>query len=208
MLEYEQKAKAKGFSLIIGVDEAGRGPLAGPVTACAVSVRTYPFTNKIRDSKKLSAIERERAFFEILDKAYVGIGIMSEAVIDAINILRATHAAMSWAVRDVICRISKIKNPQPNFNEQVCLLIDGNSFKSDLDYRYETIIRGDEFVFSIACASIVAKVVRDRIMNIYDKVFPLYGFSRHKGYPTPEHRQILKKAGPSLIHRKTFNLNS
>ncbi len=199
MPNFEKKAKAQGFHLIIGIDEAGRGPLAGPVVAAAVLLRKSQFSSPINDSKKLSPKNRERAFHEIQKKAYVGVGIMSETVIDRCNILQSTFLAMQRAVEQLMSRI-----PEPVNANQVCLLVDGNRFKSSLPYAYQTIIQGDQKVLSIMCASIVAKVTRDRILNIYDRIFPHYGFKRHKGYPTEEHRRILSQRGPCDIHRKTF----
>ena len=204
MLKFEKKAKAQGFKLVIGVDEAGRGPLAGPVVAAAVLLRTTKFLSPINDSKKLSPSLREKAFHEIQGKAYVGIGIMSESVIDRCNILNATFIAMQRAVGQLMFKI-----PQKiHISDHVCLLIDGNQFKSSLPYAYQTIIKGDEKVLSIMCASIVAKVTRDRILNIYDHIFPHYGFKQHKGYATQEHRQRLKKFGPCAIHRRSFELGA
>ena len=204
MLVYERRSKARGFGLIIGVDEAGRGPLAGPVVAAAVALVNSRFQNPIRDSKKISPAQRERAFLEIYQKAHVGVSIISEAVIDATNILKATHMAMTAAVRHLISRLPAEQTNHQDFPGTVCLLIDGNSFKSDLEYHFETIVGGDDRSRSIACASIIAKVTRDRILNIYDRIYPQYGFKNHKGYGTLTHRLAVKRYGPSLIHRKTF----
>ncbi len=204
MLYFENKAKEKGFTFVIGVDEAGRGPLAGPVVACAVVLKKKKFRCKICDSKKINSRQREKAFEEIMQNAYVGIGIVNESIIDKINILRATHSAMSIAVASVVSKLPKSKTQARNFHKKVRILIDGNSFKSDLPYAFETIVRGDNLSLSIACASIIAKVTRDRILDNYDKEFPQYGFKRHKGYPTLAHRKALVKHGPSPIHRMTF----
>ncbi|HOW34892.1 MAG TPA: ribonuclease HII [Candidatus Omnitrophota bacterium] len=206
MLYHENKAKQKGFKVIIGVDEAGRGPLAGPVVAAAVCLKSRKFHNKICDSKKISHHQREKAFLEILQNAYVGIGIMSEAVVDSMNILNATYCAMAMAIRQLVEKLPSSKKSQRDFEKRICILVDGNSFKTDLPYAYKTIIRGDNLSMSIACASIVAKVSRDRILSIYDRIFPGYGFSVHKGYPTKDHRMVIRKRGPSPIHRKTFKL--
>ncbi len=134
----------------------------------------------------------------------MGIGIISETVIDQQNILVATFLAMRNAAEDVLSKIDQQEKINENFNQKVCLLIDGNRYNSDIPYTYKTIVNGDDSVLSIACASIVAKVTRDRILRIYDKIFPVYGFKEHKGYPTSEHREIIARFGPSLIHRKTF----
>lgn len=200
----EQKIQAQGFNLVIGIDEVGRGPLAGPVVAAAVLLKKRKFRVPIRDSKVMTPESRQEAFHEIFDNAYVGVGVMSETVIDQVNILQATFLAMTNAVRQLILRLSREKE-KIYHPSQICLLIDGNQFKSDLPYAYRTIIGGDAKILSIACASIVAKVTRDRILNMYDQIFPDYGFSQHKGYPTREHRMAIQRKGLSLIHRKTFS---
>ncbi len=202
MLEFEREAATQGYRYVIGIDEAGRGPLAGPVVAAAVALDGEDFKNPIRDSKKLSFQQRERAFVEIYDRADVGVGIMSEQVIDQHNILNATFLAMNAAVDDLVGRCS------PRFagvrEDQVRLFIDGDSFLSRVPFSYQTIIGGDARSLSVAAASIVAKVIRDRILRVYDKIFPQYGFARHKGYPTKEHREALERHGVSVIHRRTY----
>lgn len=195
--DLEHRARQEGYTLLIGVDEAGRGPLAGPVVASAVALTQPTFISRIQDSKTISPRQREAAFLEIMDKAHVGVGIISEAVIDRVNILNATYLAMTNAVNQLLGRL-------PASEEKICLLIDGDRFKSDLPYTARTIVDGDARVFSIACASIVAKVMRDRILNAYDRVFPQYGFARHKGYPTAQHKEAIRINGLSPIHRKTF----
>jgi ribonuclease HII len=197
MLYYEQKFKKTGKNLIIGIDEAGRGPLAGPVVAAAVWLKTFSFHNRIDDSKKLSAIQREKAFLEIIDKSVFGIGIINEKVIDRVNILVATQMAMEKATDQLLSRVIGLPA------RQIQLLVDG-PVKLNLSLPVANIIRGDGKSKSIASASIIAKVTRDRIMALYDKIFPQYGFKRHKGYPTMAHRGALKKFGRSLIHRQSF----
>ena len=204
MLAIEDKTRKAGFNLVIGIDEAGRGPLAGPVVAAAVALRRSDFSVPIRDSKKLSAIQREKAFHEIYRRAYVGTGIISERVIDHANILQATFFAMHNAVVNLIAWLPPAKTSQKYFSKSVCLLVDGNCFRSDLPYHFKTIIKGDERVLSIMCASIVAKVTRDRILRIYHRIYPEYGFNRHKGYATFEHRKAIRRLGPSLIQRRSF----
>lgn len=204
MFDYESQARKDGFPIVIGIDEAGRGPLAGPVVASAVALNTTQFLNKIADSKAISAGKREAAFHEIFQNGYVGIGIMSESAIDSVNILQATFCAMNAAVRQLVNHMAKLHGHNENFQREVCLLVDGNRFQSDLPLAYKTIVSGDSLCLSIACASIVAKVTRDRILNIYDKIFPQYGFCRHKGYPTQSHRLAISKYGLSPIHRRTF----
>jgi ribonuclease HII len=204
MFSYEDATKGEGYNFIIGVDEAGRGPLAGPVVASAVAIKNKKFQNPIKDSKILTVNQREKAFAEIYQNAYVGIGIINEAVIDRINILQATFLAMSDAVTQLISELPISQKEHKNFNQKIILLIDGDRFKSHLPYAYKTIVRGDALIPSISCASIIAKVKRDKIMESYDQTFPQYGFKQHKGYPTVKHKQALQRYGPSLIHRKSF----
>jgi ribonuclease HII len=197
VLYYERKFKRKGYNLIIGVDEVGRGPLAGPVMAAAVTLKTVRFKNRIDDSKKLTPSQREHAFGEIVNKSVFGIGIINEKVIDRQNIAVATRMAMEQAISGLIDKL------KPNHRKHIHILVDGN-VKLDIDLPFTNIIRGDSKSKSIACASILAKVIRDRIMFLYDRIYPQYGFLRHKGYPTKEHRTALKRFGPSLIHRTSF----
>ena len=204
MFYYEDQAKDKGFDLIVGIDEAGRGPLAGPVVAAAVCLKTRMFENKISDSKKLTPNLREKAFHEILQNSYVGVGIMNEQVVDAVNILEATFLAMTAAVFHLVRHLPLSKNTSHLMLKKICLLIDGNSFKSELPYTYKTIINGDNLSCSIACASIVAKVTRDRILSVYDRIYPEYDFKSHKGYPTQNHRKAIQQYGLSMIHRHSF----
>ena len=204
MLHYETQAQNQGLRFILGVDEAGRGPLAGPVVAAAVCLRHTNFKNRINDSKKMTAKARGAAFDEIFEKGYVGIGMVGENAIDLVNILNASHLAMEIAVKELVRRLPEAIARQDTFLGQTLLLIDGNMFRAQLPYQYQTIIGGDAKSLSIACASIVAKVYRDRILDVYDKIFPQYGFARHKGYPTQSHRQAIKEYGASIIHRKTF----
>lgn len=197
MLYYERKLKKKNYDLIIGVDEVGRGPLAGPVVAAAVILKESRFKNRIDDSKKLSSRQRESAFPEIINKSIFGIGIINEKIVDRLNILVATRLAMEEAIGQLI---TKLKQPD---KRRIYVLVDGN-VKLDINYPIKNIIRGDSKSKSIASASILAKVTRDRIMSLYDKIYPQYGFIEHKGYPTKAHKLALKRFGPSVIHRTTF----
>lgn len=203
-LHYETEAKTEGFRFILGVDEAGRGPLAGPVVAAAVCLKNFDFTCRIDDSKKLCPSDRQKAFHEIFERSFVGIGIISEVGIDQINILNASFLAMEIAVKRLISQINKETQSQI-LKEQVKILVDGNAFKTNLPYTYQTIVGGDAKSLSIASASIIAKTYRDRMMGQYDRIFPQYGFKIHKGYPTASHKMALAQYGPSMIHRKTFN---
>lgn len=189
MLEYEKKYDF--CSYICGIDEAGRGPLAGPVVAGAV---VLPHDCKIRylnDSKKLSASRRDALYDEIMEKAVaVGVGMASPARIDEINILQATYEAMRQAVGSL--------SVQPDILLNDAVTIPG------ITTVQVPIIKGDAKSMSIAAASIIAKVTRDRLMMEYDKLMPEYGFAGHKGYGTAAHIEALKKYGPSPIHRKSF----
>jgi len=212
MLAWEQKAFLEGASIIIGVDEAGRGPLAGPVVAGAVlleptplkKLRPHNYKERIDDSKKLRPSQREKAFREISDKAIFGVGIKDNRYIDRENIHKATLAAMKQAVKKLISEFCRLNNKkEKDIRKKVCVLVDG-IFGGFLPYKTIPIIKGDSKSFSIAAASIVAKVTRDAIMGRYDKKYPVYGFSKHKGYGTRFHLEAIEKYGPCLIHRKTF----
>jgi len=203
-LKEEKKLWRKGIKRVVGLDEAGRGPLAGPVVAAAVSIiancklEILKFKD-LRDSKKLAPKKRED-FYKIITKnpqIKWGIGIVSEKVIDKINITNAAELAMERALKNLERKMKK----KANF-----LIIDGNHISSkNLKARsYKLIVKGDEKVFSCALASILAKVTRDKIMERYSKKYPEYGFEIHKGYPTKFHLKMLKKYGPCKIHRKSF----
>jgi len=194
MLSHEKKAKSRGFTVIAGIDEAGRGPLAGPVVASAVILTDLKFTHRIDDSKKLSPRKRELAYQEIITKAIVGIGTAPEDVIDQINIRKATILAMKNAVTNL--------GVDPDY-----LLIDGR-LELDVPHKQKCIIRGDSKSLSIAAASIVAKVTRDRMMKSYHRLYPGYRFDLHKGYGTKAHIMKIKRFGLSPIHRRTFKLKN
>jgi len=205
VLYHENCAKKKGFKFIIGVDEAGRGPLAGPVVACAVLLTKRRFKNRIDDSKKLTPKQREMAFREIIIKSIFGLGVVSESDIDKINILQATRLAMRNAIFDLILHLEKNNNlKRHKLKKRLCALVDGNVSELDVPCYTKNIIKGDSKSLSIACASIVAKFTRDRMMHLLDKIHPQYEFSKHKGYGTKRHLKALKKHGPSTYHRKSF----
>jgi len=189
MLSYEIKAHEKGYKIVAGLDEAGRGPLAGPVVAAAVVLTKNMDLEGLDDSKKLSPIRRER-IFPIIKKMPYGVAIIGQEIIDEINILQATKLAMKQAIDKLMI--------SPDI-----LLIDGNQ-QIDTQIKQWTIIKGDAKSFSIAAASILAKVTRDRIMEEYHHKYPQYEFSRHKGYGTQRHRDLIATHGPCPIHRKTF----
>lgn len=189
--EFEEDARSKGHILIAGLDEAGRGPLAGPVVSAAV-VLPEDFAYKgITDSKKLTPKKRDYFFDFIMANAlHVGIGIVDNELIDSMNILRASLFSMLKAVQELPVT--------PDF-----LLIDG-IFKIDSHIPQLPIKKGDSRSISIASASIIAKVTRDRMMDEYDRIYPEYGFKAHKGYPTASHKSAILRSGVSPIHRKTF----
>ena len=189
MRQYEEKYA--DYAFICGIDEVGRGPLAGPVVAGAVILPKECEILYINDSKKLSAAKRDELYDEIMDKAVaVGLGMASPARIDEINILQATYEAMRQAVRCL--------SVQPDILLNDAVTIPG------ITTVQVPIIKGDAKSMSIAAASIIAKVTRDRLMVEYDKLMPEYGFAGHKGYGSASHIEALKKYGPSPIHRKTF----
>lgn len=190
-LLFENTAYSSGFVHVAGIDEAGRGPLAGPVMAAAVILPTGLTINGVDDSKKLTPNKRDKLFDIIMLKALaIGVGIVTPADIDKINILQATRRAMSVAVQQL--------SPQPDY-----LLIDGIS-TIDSTIPQKTIKKGDSLSLSIAAASIIAKVTRDRYMIEMDSKHPGYGFAGHKGYGSAAHMDAIRRLGPSPIHRMTF----
>jgi ribonuclease HII len=192
-LRLETRFARLGFARIAGVDEAGRGPLAGPVVASAVLIGDPRALSGVRDSKALSPLERERLFAVILREARaVGVGIASRAVIDRLDILRATRLAMARAVARL--------RPAADL-----ALVDGRDAVPGRVPSFP-VVRGDRLSLSIAAASIVAKVTRDLIMARFDRIYPGYGFSTHQGYPTAAHRAAIRHLGPSPIHRRSFRL--
>jgi ribonuclease HII len=195
MIEFECRARQCGYQAIAGVDEAGRGPLAGPVVAAAVILPAGYRHPEINDSKQLTPAKRERLHDVIkADALAVGLGVVEAHVIDRMNILRATLMAM----RDAVLDLSLL----PDF-----LLVDGRN-RIDVRAPQETIIGGDGRSISIAAASIIAKVSRDRIMEIYHRQFPQYNFLKNKGYGTSEHREAIHRCGPCKIHRLSFTVKS
>ncbi|MFZ2975253.1 MAG: ribonuclease HII [Candidatus Moraniibacteriota bacterium] len=219
--ELEEKLIAEGYEIIIGIDEVGRGPLAGPVVACAcvyksafleVSPRVsrgetsdipkdeedLEKFNLIRDSKMLSEKQRERLFDFIGENFHVGVGICDHRTIDRVNILEASFLAMKSAV-------SQLKKKIQDFdNSKMIILLDGNKKIPNFSFEQRAIVSGDKFVKSISAASIYAKVTRDRMMEEMHKIYPEYNFAQHKGYGTKIHMDALKKHGPCEIHRKSF----
>jgi ribonuclease HII len=194
MKEFDKKYLGKKIKYLAGVDEAGRGPLAGPVVAAAVIFRKSTFIKGVNDSKLLTEKQREALYDKIISSAIAySISIVEPVVIDEVNILNATLRAMKQSVDDL-----KIK---PDL-----VLVDGNrKFQSDVPVV--TIVKGDSKSFSIAAASILAKVTRDRLMKKLAVQYPVYLWEQNKGYPTRLHREIIKQYGPSPFHRKSFLKN-
>jgi len=189
---FEERACRQGHRYIAGIDEAGRGPLAGPVVAAAVVLPENYRHPEITDSKKLTPRKREKLLEVIRAEAVaVGVGVMDAGIIDEINILRATLRAMTEAIADL--------GIVPDY-----LLVDGNR-RVPVNIPQETIVKGDSRSISIAAASIVAKVSRDHIMEMYHRQFPYYNFLKNKGYGTEEHRQAIREHGLCKIHRRTFH---
>lgn len=190
---FERACQRKGYEKIAGIDEAGRGALAGPVIAAAVVLPINCDIKGLNDSKQLSAKQRARLFHEIRDTALsIGIGTADHQVIDRLNVLEATRLAMREAVEQL--------TPLPDY-----LLVDGLDFP-EVSIAGEAIPKGDSRSYSVAAASIIAKVTRDGLMLALDQRYPNYGFSAHKGYPTPRHRQAIAEFGASEVHRLTFKL--
>ncbi|WP_457600309.1 ribonuclease HII [Hydrogenivirga sp.] len=190
MTEYEEKFWREGVT-VAGVDEAGRGPLAGPVVAAAVILP--PFTEPFLkgDSKKLTQKEREE-LYELIRKTAIAVGtaVVDSSVIDRINILQATKLAMKRALNDLKHSFDVVISDYVKLEDFNCL----------------PLVKGDERSLSCACASVVAKVLRDRIMERFHEVYPEYEFIKHKGYPTKKHRELIRKYGITEIHRKSFRL--
>ncbi|MFA5777220.1 MAG: ribonuclease HII [Parcubacteria group bacterium] len=217
--DIENELLSKGYDFVIGIDEVGRGPLAGPVVACAVIYRNFKFSisnfqtisndkisndknfikniELIRDSKMLSEKQREGLFDFIQENFFVGVGLCDHETIDRMNILEASFLAMKKALNELArkAQISILKS---------IILVDGNKKIPNFSMDQRAIVGGDKIVKSISAASIVAKVTRDRMMKELHKKYPQYGFDKHKGYGTKFHVDALLKVGPCKIHRKTF----
>lgn len=190
LLQYETQLYQKGVTMIAGIDEVGRGPLAGPVVAAAVILPQNSYIVGLDDSKKIPKAKHEKLYQEVLDKAVaVGIGMVSPEIIDEVNIYKASQLAMLEALKNL--------SHQPEH-----LLIDAMTLDTPLSQT--SLIKGDARSLSIAAASIVAKVTRDRLMASYDQLYPGYGFGKHAGYGTKAHLLALKTLGVTPIHRKTF----
>lgn len=193
--EYENKLRKDGLKFIAGIDEAGRGPLAGPVVVGCVILPENSFIEGVNDSKKISEKKREILYDEITNEAIAwSVGIVDQGEIDEINILNATKKALTIAIQNLEVKPERI-------------LVDALEHIDTCGIPYTSIIKGDAKNYSIAAASIIAKVTRDRIMYEWDKVYPEYGFASHKGYGTAKHIQAIKENGICMLHRKSFVKN-
>lgn len=193
--EFEKKLYSTGLNHIAGIDEAGRGPLAGPVVVGITIMKPDSFIEGVNDSKKISERKREQLYEQITSEAIDwAVGIVDQKEIDEINILNATKKALHMAISNL-----KVKPDR--------ILVDALEHIDTYGIPYTSIIKGDAKIYSISAASIIAKVTRDRIMKEYDEIYPEYGFSGHKGYGTAKHIQALKTYGPCSLHRKTFIKN-
>ena len=191
MLEIEDKLYSEGYNFVCGGDEAGRGPLCGPVVAAAVILPKDEYIEGVNDSKKLTEKKREKLYDDIMKKAVAAsIGISDVDVIEKVNILNATKLAMKQAIEKLSIK--------PDY-----VLIDGNQM-IDINIKAETVVSGDAKSESIAAASIIAKVTRDRMLIEFDKKYPEYGFAKHKGYGTKSHIEAIQKYGLTDIHRPSF----
>jgi ribonuclease HII len=188
---FERRARRRGATVVAGVDEVGRGPLAGPVVVAAVVLNPRRVPAGLDDSKRLVMAERERLYEEIVERAHVSVVVASRARVDRMNILRASLWAMSRAIAGLSCRPDHV-------------LVDGNMLPPGLPCAGEAVVSGDALSVSIAAASIVAKVTRDRLMGHVGRAFPGYGFEQHMGYSTPGHFAALDVHGPCPHHRRSF----
>jgi len=191
MLEFEEKYLIQGYKLIAGMDEVGRGPLAGPVCCACVIMPLNNLIKGVKDSKKLLENKRNELAVKISEQAICfAIEYVDNNIIDEINILNATKLAMNKCVQKMVI--------QPDM-----VLIDYVA-KPNFQFNYETIVKGDNLSYNIACASIIAKVARDKLMKDYSLIYPQFGFEKHKGYGTQAHYSALSSYGPCELHRKTF----
>ena len=193
--EQEDELRKRGFNSICGIDEAGRGPLAGPVVVASVIMPANSMIEGVNDSKKISEKKREKLYDQILEEAIsYGVAIIGQDEIDKINILNATKKGLTMSLQELTVKPDLI-------------LVDALNHIDTMGIPYESIIKGDAKCYSIAAASIIAKVTRDRIMREWDKVYPEYGFEKHKGYGTSAHIGAIRENGLCPIHRRSFTKN-
>ena len=193
--QQENELRKKGFNKICGIDEAGRGPLAGPVVVASVIMPADSMIEGVNDSKKVSEKKREALYDKIIEEAIsYGVAIIGQDEIDEINILNATKKGLTMSLKELTVKPDLI-------------LVDALEHIDTMGIPYESIIKGDAKCYSISCASIIAKVTRDRIMREWDKVYPEYNFAQHKGYGTAKHIESIKQYGLCPIHRRSFTKN-
>jgi ribonuclease HII len=183
--------------MIVGIDEAGRGPLAGAVVACALYLNNGEPPFPVKDSKELSVVLREKILAWLATKAEFSVGIATPTEIDKHNILQATFLAFNRAIEGLLKKASYLK--------EATFIIDGNLFQTDLDIKYICMEKADKKVKEVSCASIVAKVTRDYFMKLADFIYPQWNFSKHKGYPTKDHFSLLKEYPLTPLHRRSFS---
>ncbi len=202
----EELYEQKNLKAIAGIDEAGRGPLAGPVVVACCLMPRDSIIEGVNDSKKIAEKKREKLYELITQEAIsYGVGIIGQKEIDEINILQATKKGLTLAIKDMEEKLKE--KPELGIDKPDAILVDALT-KIDTDgIPYKSIIHGDAISYSISCASIIAKVTRDRIMRQWDEVYPEYGFAKHKGYGTASHIQAIKDYGPCPLHRRSFIKN-
>lgn len=201
----EEELYLKGVNSIAGIDEAGRGPLAGPVVVACVIMPRDSMIEGVNDSKKVSEKKREKLYDQIIEEAIAyGVGIISQEEIDRINILNATKEGLTMAIKEME---KDLKEKQRSFEKPEIILVDALTQIDTDGISYKSIIKGDAKSYSIAAASIIAKVTRDRIMRQWNEVYPMYGFEKHKGYGTAAHIAAIKEYGLCPLHRRSFVKN-
>lgn len=203
--EIEENLYNEGITSIAGIDEAGRGPLAGPVVVASVIMPRESMIEGVNDSKKVSEKKREKLYEEIINECIAyGVGIINQEEIDKINILNATKEGLTKAIKEME---NNLKEKNQKIEKPEIILVDALT-KIDTDHiPYRSIIKGDSKSYSIAAASIIAKVTRDRIMRQWDEVYPMYGFAKHKGYGTAAHMEAIREYGLCPLHRRSFVKN-
>lgn len=197
--KYEDNIYKEGYKLICGIDEAGRGPLAGPVSVGAVIMKPDSMLEWVNDSKKVTEKRREILYDKIIEDSIAwSVQLISQQEIDELNILEATKKGLNLALKEIMEQLNK----KPDI-----IIVDALREIDTFGIPYQSIIKGDATCYSISCASILAKVTRDRVMKQWNEIYPQYGFAKHKGYGTAQHIQAIKEYGPCPLHRRSFIKN-